>query len=348
MLTIDGSLGEGGGQILRSALALSAITGTAVRIERIRARRPKPGLQRQHLVAVQAAARVSGAHVTGAELHSHELEFTPQDAASGLRSLAGTYDFDIGTAGSTTLVLQTVMPILWHADAASTVTIRGGTHNGMCPPVEFVQDSFLPVLHCIGINATVDLQRYGFYPAGGGATQAVIQPWQTRAPLALLERGKAIDRHADVLLANLPAHVASREAVALKHALHWSHREVDEREVAAHGPGNVVLARLRFANLTTRCTAVGELRKAAEVVAADCAKHIEHYLATDAPVCEHLADQLLLPLAIGAGGTFRTGDLSEHTRTNAAIIARFLGEVVTFSKQSDGTWLVEVASRIHR
>ena len=343
MLTIDGSAGEGGGQILRTSLALSAITGIPVHIERIRARRPKPGLQRQHLVAVQAAARVSGAHLTGAELHSRDVEFTPQGSA--LRALAGIYEFDIGTAGSTTLVLQTVMPILWHAEEPTTVTIRGGTHNGMSPPIEFLQDSFLPVLHRIGVITTVELQRYGFYPAGGGVIQAVIQPWKARAALELLERGKAIDRHAEVLLANLPAHVANREAVALKHALHWSHREVDDREVAAHGPGNAVLARLRFAHITTRCTAVGEIRKSAEEVAAECAKQIEHYLATDAPVCEYLADQLLLPLALGAGGTFRTADISEHTRTNAAIIARFLGDVVSFTKQADGTWLVAVRGR---
>ena len=345
MITIDGSAGEGGGQILRTALALSAITGTPVRIERIRARRPKPGLQRQHLVAVQAAARVSGAQVGGAELNSCELEFTPQEPTSALRGIAGTYEFDIGSAGSTTLVLQTVLPILLHAAGPSTVTIRGGTHNGMSPPVEFLQDSVLPVLRGVGIDAAVELVRHGFYPAGGGALRAVIQPWSVRAPLSLLERGKVIDRHADVLLANLPAHVASREAQALKHALHWSHREVDEHEVEAHGPGNAVLARLRFANLTARFTAVGEVRKTAEAVAADCARQIERYLESDAPVCEHLADQLLLPLALGAGGRFRTGEPSEHTRTNAAIIARFLGEVVAFTKQADATWLVEVAAR---
>lgn len=343
MVTIDGSAGEGGGQILRTSLVLSAITGTPVRIERIRARRPKPGLQRQHLVAVQAAARVSGAHLTGAELNSCAVEFTPQK--STLRALAGTYEFDIGTAGSTTLVLQTVMPILWHAEGPSTVTIRGGTHNGMSPPVEFLQDCFLPVLQRIGVNTAVELQRYGFYPAGGGAIQALIQPWITHAPLELLERGKFIDRHAEVLLANLPAHIASREALAFKHALHWSQREVEEREVPAHGPGNAILARLRFANIATRCTAVGELRKTAEAVAVDCAKQIECYLATDAPVCEHLADQLLLPLALGAGGTFRTADLSEHTRTNAAIIAQFMGQVVSFTKQVAGGWLVAVQRR---
>lgn len=339
MITIDGSQGEGGGQILRTSLALSALTATPVRFERIRAGRPKPGLQRQHLVAVQAAARVCGGHLEGAELNSRELTFAPQ------APIAGTYEFDIGTAGSTTLVMQTVLPILLHADGPSMAAIRGGTHNGMCPPVEFLQESFLPVLHRVGINAEVVLEKHGFYPAGGGAIRATIQPWGARAPLELLERGKAIDRHADVLLANLPAHVASREAMAFKHALHWSHAEVDEREIDAHGPGNAMLARLRFAHVTARFTAVGELRKSAEQVAMECAKAVRRYLESDAPVCEHLADQLLLPLALGAGGRFRTGLPSLHARTNAEIIARFLGPVIAFTEEPGGTWLVEVRGR---
>ena len=196
MITIDGSQGEGGGQILRTALALAAITGTPVRVERIRARRPKPGLQRQHLVALQAAARVCNGHLQGAELNSREITFTPQAPVSG------TYVFDIGSAGSTTLVLQTVLPILLCADGPSSVGIRGGTHNSMAPPVEFLQESFLPVLHRIGVSATLDLERHGFYPAGGGSItsvarmrssignsasvyffpSAVIRPWFGRSP----------------------------------------------------------------------------------------------------------------------------------------------------------------------
>jgi RNA 3'-terminal phosphate cyclase (ATP) len=331
MITIDGSQGEGGGQILRTSLALAAITGTPVRIERIRARRPKPGLQRQHLVAVQAAARVCNGQLEGAELNSREITFCPQAPC------AGTYVFDIGSAGSTTLVLQTVLPILLCTDALSTVTIRGGTHNSMAPPIEFLQESFLPALHRCGASATVELDRHGFYPAGGGSMRTTIQPWQAKSPLVLEARGKAIGRHAEVLLANLPGHVASREAQALKHGLHWSHQEVDEREVAADGPGNAIIARLRYANLTAVFTAFGEMRKAAEQVASECVKQVRRYGEGDAPVCEHLADQLLLPLAIGAGGRFRTAKPSEHTRTNAAIIARFLGEVVTMAADGEAS-----------
>ncbi len=338
MIAIDGSQGEGGGQILRTSLALAAITGTPVRIERIRARRPKPGLQRQQLVAVQAAARVCNGQLEGAELNSREITFSPQAPC------AGTYAFDIGSAGSTTLVLQTVLPILLCADAASTVTIRGGTHNSMAPPIEFLQESFLPALHRCGISAIIVLERHGFHPAGGGAMRATIQPWQAQAPLVLEERGKALGRRAEVLLAHLPAHVASREAETMKHGLHWSHPEVAEREVAADGPGNAIVARLRYANLTAVFTAFGELRKPAEQVASECVKQVRRYAEGEAPVCEHLADQLLLPLALGAGGRFRTVTPSEHTWTNAAIIELFLGEVVQIAADGDSA-LVTVHGR---
>ncbi len=331
MLTIDGSHGDGGGQILRTSLALAAITGTPVRIEKIRARRPKPGLQRQHLVAVQAAARTCNGQLVGAELNSREITFTPQAPC------AGAYVFDIGSAGSTTLVLQTVLPILLCADGPSTVGIRGGTHNGMAPPVEFLCDSFLPLLHRCGISATIELERHGFYPAGGGAIHATIQPWQAHAPLELLERGRSLGRHADILLANLPAHVASREAQAIKHGLRWSHQEVDEHEVDADGPGNAAIVRLRHTNLTTVITGFGELKKSAEQVAQEVIQQVRRHTASEAPVCEHLADQLLLPLAIGAGGRFRTGSPSEHTVTNAGIIGQFLGEVVTITTDAAGT-----------
>jgi RNA 3'-terminal phosphate cyclase (ATP) len=339
MLTIDGSQGEGGGQILRSSLALSAITGTPIRIEKIRARRPKPGLQRQHLVAVQAAARVSCAEITGDTLDSRELTFRPQQA------VAGTYDFDIGSAGSITLVLQTILPILLHAEGTSTVSIRGGTHNGMAPPVEFLRESFLPALNTVGISAAIELERHGFYPAGGGAIRAVIHPWTARAPLDLRSRGKAIGRHAEAIIANLPAHVAARESQAIKHALHWSHQEVDEREVEADGPGNALIARLKYANHTTLCSSFGELRKPAEQVAKDCIRQVRAYTDLDAPVCAHLADQLLLPLALGAGGVFRAGEPSGHTRTNAAIIAQFLGDVVAIVPAADGASEITVRGR---
>lgn len=339
MLTIDGSLGEGGGQILRSTLALSAITGTPVRVERIRGRRPKPGLQRQHLVAVQAAACVCGAQLEGDALHSREIAFAPQ------QPMAGDWRFDIGSAGSSTLVLQTILPILMHAPGPTTVAIGGGTHNPKAPPVEFLQECLLPVLARVGISATVELERHGFYPAGGGRIRAAVQPLGATAPLELVERGKQVGRSALATSANLPGHVVEREARHFKHALHWSHDEVDEAEVQADGPGNIMVARLRFAQVVEVASACGELRKSAEQVAHEVAQQVRRYLEVTAPVGEHLADQLLLPLALAGGGRFRTVTPSEHTRTNADVIARFLGEVVTFTELGTDDWMVAVRGR---
>ncbi len=338
MLTIDGSLGEGGGQILRTSLALAAITRTPVRIHRIRAGRAKPGLQRQHLVAVRAAARACQGRLEGDALGSSELTLEPQQPA------CGTFEFDIGSAGSTTLVLQTVLPILLHADGPSSVGIRGGTHNSMAPPVEFLQESFLPVLRRIGVSASLTLLRHGFYPAGGGAIRAEIQPWSARTALQLLERGPLLSRRAEALVANLPAHIAQREGQAVLHALQWSQQEVAGRDVEADGPGNALVARIHHTEVTAVLTAFGEQRTSAEVVAGDCCRQVRGYLASEAPVCEHLADQLLLPLALGVGGTFLTCAWSEHARTNALVIGRFLGEVITYTPEQRGG-LVTVRGR---
>ncbi len=170
MIELDGAAGEGGGQILRSALTLSIITGQAFRIRQIRAGRPKPGLMRQHLVAVQAAAAISGATLSGAELRSQELSFAPTALAGG------DYEFAIGTAGSCTLVLQTLIPALLMAPVPSTVRISGGTHNPMAPPAQFLQRAWCGALARMGARVTIDIVRSGFYPAGGGQLLATVAP----------------------------------------------------------------------------------------------------------------------------------------------------------------------------
>lgn len=338
MVMIDGSQGEGGGQILRSALALAACSGTPVRIQHIRARRPKPGLQRQHLAAVLAATQVCAGQVDGAELGSREITFTPG------KPQAGVYEVDIGSAGSAMLVLQTVLPILLSAQGPSAVTIRGGTHNSMAPPVEFLQESWLPVMHGLGVDVEIALVRHGFQPAGGGVIRARIAPGHAQRPLVLLDRGKSLGRQAEVLVANLPDHVGIREAEALKHALRWSPDEIGVRQVDADGPGNAVMVRLRYAALTSVFTAFGAIRTSSEQVAAEAARQVRRYVQAEVPVCDHLADQLLLPLALGVGGRFRTGAPTEHTRTNAAVIAAFLGPVVSFAQDGDST-VISVAGR---
>jgi RNA 3'-terminal phosphate cyclase (ATP) len=170
MIELDGSVGEGGGQILRTSLALSMCTGQPVTLNNIRAKRAKPGLMRQHLTCVDAAREVSGAQVQGAELGSQSLAFEPG------RVRAGDYRFNVGTAGSCTLVLQTVWPALLLAGERSTLTLQGGTHNPMAPPFHFLERSFAPLVRRLGAGVSLTLRRHGFYPAGGGEMQATVEP----------------------------------------------------------------------------------------------------------------------------------------------------------------------------
>lgn len=341
MLTIDGSEGEGGGQVLRTALGLSLVTGKPFLIDRIRARRSKPGLQRQHLTAVLAAAEVGGARTEGAELGSQRLFFRPS------RLRAGDYRFAIGTAGSTTLVLQTVLPALLMADGPSTVVIEGGTHNPMAPPFEFVEQAFVPLLHRMGAGLQLTLRRHGFYPAGGGELIAAIAPaaWQ---PLELHERTERPQLRGRILISGIPHHVAEREATVLGRELGLGADEVLIQPVRAPGPGNVVMLRLGLGMTTEVVTALGERGVTAEEVAGRVAAETRALLAANVPVGEHLADQLLIPLALAGGGSFTTMAPSQHTRTNAQVIEQFLPVRFDLAEcpHVRGAWRIGLASRI--
>ena len=222
---IDGSHGEGGGQILRTALSLAIITGQAIQIKNIRAKRKTPGLMRQHLTAVNAAVAISGAEVNGAQVGSTELSFTP-DKLQG-----GDYNFNIGTAGSCTLVLQTVLPALLMAEQESRLVITGGTHNTMSPPFHFLQRAFIPLLKRMGIEVELQLNRFGFYPAGGGEITATIKPSSELMPLHLESRGERVKAYAESYFAALPAHIAERELAVVKQKLSWSDDQLLMREI---------------------------------------------------------------------------------------------------------------------
>lgn len=324
MIEIDGSQGEGGGQVLRSSLALSIVTRQPVKLTKIRAKRSKPGLMRQHLTSVNAAAEICSANVTGAELKSRELTFRPGQ-------LKGRgYSFRIGTAGSTALVFQTVLPALLCADQPSKVTIEGGTHNPKSPPIDFLQRTFLPLVNRMGPQVTAKLNRPGFYPAGGGEIEVDIQPAKTLGPLELTERGKQKDRRVTAIVAHLPEHIGTRECNKVVRGLQWpadcsTILSMDD----SRGPGNVLMAEVEFENVTELFTAFGENGKRAERVGQEVLSELRRYLKCEAPVGEYLADQLLLPMAIGAskgtgGGVYRARCLSLHTKTHIDIIQRFL------------------------
>jgi RNA 3'-terminal phosphate cyclase (ATP) len=262
MLLIDGSQGEGGGQVLRSALALSMVTGTPFRIDQIRARRAKPGLLRQHLTAVQAATQVCGAEVLGASLGSSRLDFKPGKVRPG------AYAFAVGTAGSATLVLQTVLPALLTASEPSTLTLEGGTHNPFAPPFDFLARAFLPLIGPLGPRVTVALERPGFYPAGGGRFRARIEPVPKLGRLELPERGEVRTRSARALVARLPVSIAERELAVVREQLGWSGAELRAEEIRdSAGPGNVLMLEIASEHVTEVFTGFGEKGRRAEDVA---------------------------------------------------------------------------------
>ncbi len=321
MIELDGSHGEGGGQILRTALTLSMITAIPFRIERIRARRSKPGLLRQHLTAVNAAAQICGAQVQGAAPGSQSLSFVPG------KIRGDDYRFAIGTAGSCTLVLQTLLPALWFADAPSTLRISGGTHNPAAPPADFLSRSWLPLLLRMGAEMKIELLRHGFYPAGGGELYASVRPVPALQPLELLERGELRAGQATAIVAGVPVEVAKRELAELHLQLGGVLGELQQemRALSSHeGPGNALLVELQYREITELFTAFGEKGLPAEVVASRAAKLARHFHGSTAAVGEHLADQLVLPLALAGAGAFTTVHVSSHLQTNVEVIGKFL------------------------
>jgi len=315
-IELDGAIG--GGQVLRSALSLSMVTGRAFRIEQIRARRSRPGLLRQHLTAVMAAAEVCGARISGAHLGSQALSFEP----GAIR--AGEFKFASGTAGSCTLVLQTLLPALMRAPQASRVTISGGTHNPLAPPTDFLSRSWLPLLRRMGGDVELDLMRHGFVPAGGGEIEVRVQP-SSLMRLDLRERGEAISQQALALTAGLAPSVAQRELSQVAKRLNWPPAALQPVTIdPARGPGNVLLLEYVFEHVTEVFSAFGQVSLRAEKVADAAINQAADWLRSDAAVAEHLADQLLLPMALAGGGSFTTPRMTDHLRSNIEVIELFL------------------------
>jgi RNA 3'-terminal phosphate cyclase (ATP) len=322
MITIDGSMGEGGGQILRSALGLALVTGLPFRIENVRAKRKKPGLMRQHLTCVQAAARIGCARIEGDEIGSTAFTFEP----GGIEP--GDYHFAIGTAGSTSLVLQAILPGLLVARGKSTVAIEGGTHNPYAPPFDFLVRAFLPLLARMGADVTIELVRPGFYPAGGGRIEVTVHPVDTAGglrPLHLTERGAIQRRQAIAQIADLPKNIADRELKTIGRKLKFERGELLTRVIEdSRGPGNLLTVILECDHVTEVFTGFGEPRKPAENVAGEAVHHVKEYLKSEAPVGRFLADQLLLPMAMAGEGSFRSLPLSRHSLTNIQVVEMFL------------------------
>ncbi len=323
-IQLDGSIGEGGGQILRTALALSMITGKAFELQNIRAGRKKPGLMRQHLVCVNASQQISNAETIGAELHSQNLYFAPQHIQ------AGKYDFHIGSAGSTMLVLQTILPALMIQENPSQISIHGGTHNPMAPTADFIEHCFVDALQKIGIQIGVQTERAGFFPIGAGQINVNIQPWQDKQYYSNMQRGKLLELQAFATALNIPQHIAERELEVLANRLDLTHKKQVYSQGISQGNSAFVIA--KYEHHTQVFSALGEKRKSAENVAKDLAKDVKNYLNCNAVADEYLADQLLLPLALGKGGEFTAQIISEHTHTQAKMIQMFIDCEITFNE----------------
>jgi RNA 3'-terminal phosphate cyclase (ATP) len=337
MLEIDGSRGEGGGQVLRTALALSAWLGQPFRMTNIRARRTQPGLKAQHLTAIEMVARLCGATVEGAEPRSEALTFCPG------RPVPGTYEQEVGTAGATTLVAQAAAIPLLRAAGPSVLRIGGGTHVAWAPPADYLREVYAALLARLGLRLEVELERYGFYPRGGGRIEVALtgsDPLPGGGPIRLERPPRQHIRiEAIAVVASLPRTIAARmlsTATSLLGERHWRPRE---RIVEIEGPTGTYLFIRVFSRTEAEAsgpdcvlggfTGLGELRKPAEVVGQEAAGEALAFLQSDAALDCRLADQALLPALIaGRELSFRTDRVTEHLRTQAATIARFLGPCV--------------------
>lgn len=340
LITVDGA--EGGGQILRTAVALSALAQRPVRVVNIRGARPKPGLQPQHLLAVQAVADLCSADVRGAQKGSTEIEFYP-----GPLSPARELRLDVGTAGSLTLLLQSLLPCLAMAGGESRLTLRGGTNVPFSPPVEYMQRVLVPALRDMGVDVTMTLAKRGFYPKGGGELHVTVAAQPPLRPIVRMERGALRGITGLVYSSQLPAHVADRIAKAasarLSDAGHSVALERDD-STPSPGPGCGIVLFAQCERATLAADALGALKKRAEEVGREAADALLAELGTGAAVDSHLADQLVIWAALAHGRSqYLASRATDHVRSAAAVTTQVLG--VEFSISGDSPAVIECAGR---
>ncbi|BCS88988.1 RNA 3'-terminal phosphate cyclase [Pseudodesulfovibrio sediminis] len=337
-LKIDGSFGEGGGQVLRSSLTLSMVTGKPVHVINIRNGRAKPGLMRQHLTALKAAAEVCGAEVQGHVVGSTEIRFSPGPIQGG------HYDFAVGTAGSAGLVLQTVLPALLLAENTSTITVEGGTHNMASPPFDFLERCYLPAVEAMGPSLKVHLKQYGFYPVGGGRFTVNVTPVEQLRRVEFLESADCKRILARSCVARISKDICKRELEIVKEGLGLAENDCSvEFDLPSPGPGNYLFVEVHSENALPACfTAFGRKGVTAEQVAAKAVKDVKMFLDSGAVVERQLADQLLLPMVLAGGGSFRTTKPSMHTLTNIEVIRQFIDLPIEIKQESEGVWRIDL------
>ena len=320
-ITIDGSQGEGGGQVLRTSLSLSLLTGQPFLITSIRARRSQPGLRPQHLKAVEAAGRISSAEMEGAAVGSASLYFEPGEIHPG------RYSFEIKTAGAASLVLQTVFLPLSQCNAASNITLTGGTHVPWSPSFHYLELQWLPFMQRAGFEARLELQEAGFYPQGGGRILATVRPVKEIRPLSITDRGRLRQIRGISAVSNLDRRIArrQREQVIRRLGARYPLNDIRIQEMPSRFMGTMLLLLGEFEFSQCCYFALGAKGKPAEQVADEAIDALEEFLATDGAIDQYLADQLLLPLSFAEGvSQLRTSKVTDHLVTNARIIQSFI------------------------
>ena len=337
MIIIDGSEGEGGGQMVRNSCALSLVTGEPFRITNIRAKRSKPGLMRQHVTAVEAAAAISGSECSGLTVGSSDLTFRPGKAQ------AGEYHFAVGTAGSTGLVLQTVLMPLLLADGPSRLVLEGGTHNMLAPPFDFIKRCFLPIINRMGPHVSARLVRHGFYPRGGGRIEVEIEP-APLTPITCIERGALQSVSAQAAYCGLPGEIPLRMLDrARKDLPDWDDDSFAMRRLPEdQGPGVILMLEARYDHTTEIVSGFGQLGVPAERLGKTAAARMRGFLECEAFAGPYLADQLVLPFLLAGSGAFTTVKPSQHLLTAIEIAHRFTGKSIKLAQQEDASHRVMV------
>jgi RNA 3'-terminal phosphate cyclase (ATP) len=342
MIEIDGSYGEAGGQILRTALSLSCVLEKPFRMFNIRKGRSRPGLMPQHLMCVRALAMICGASVRGNVVGSTELIFIPSDPRPG------DYDFDIGTAGSTSLLLQAILPPLVFSKKKSSIMLTGGTHVPFSPPFHYVSDVFVPMLRRLGIEMNISVERYGFYPKGGGRIRAEVYPSERAKAITLVKRGEFEKTTGLSGVVNLPLSIAERQRNAVNEMLSSNglHAEIDLLSSDAFGRGTFVFLKAETAECVAGFSSLGERGKKAETVGREAAEELISYYYADACLDPHLADQVALYLPFADGpSSFTTSRVTGHLVTNLWAIEKLTGVSYSIEGEKGKPGKVVIAAR---
>lgn len=329
MIVIDGSYGEGGGQILRTSIALSSLLLKPIKIINIRKKRPNPGLRPQHLMGIKVAGEFCNAEIKGLKIGSSEVEFVPKK-----REIPEFKEINIGTAGSIGLLLQTITPLLLFSDHEVKLRIIGGTAGLGAPPMDYVRKVKFGILEKMGVEAEIRILKHGFYPRGGGVVEVEVKPVNSLKSLELMERGEVLEIGGISVVGSLPSHIAERQAKAAENMLKEFPVKIEKRIDKTFSPGTYLTLWARCENSILGADALGERRKPAEKVGEEAAFALLKSINSNAALDKHMADQILIFLALAKGKSrVRVEEITQHCLTNAYIIEKILGNKIEIEEE---------------